>query len=142
MAPSATIATEIYTLKDYHNHNIVTVNHGGEQNNNGALAAKLMVQSALHHKINTIDVDTCLPGEEDAFYVADLGEVYRQHLRWKINLGSVKPYYGMALVQKTEELQLTPLQPLSAIPINKFSDYWPIWGPALTARPSLRSNKS
>jgi ornithine decarboxylase len=33
-------------------------------------------------------------GEEDAFFVADLGEVYRQHLRWKKNLGRVKPHYG------------------------------------------------
>ena len=101
MAPSATTATEIYTLKDYSNHNIVTFNHGGEQSNNGALAAKLMVQSALHKKIDTVDVDTCLPGEEDAFYVGDLGEVYRQHLRWKINLGSIKPYYGKRIAPET-----------------------------------------
>jgi hypothetical protein len=26
--------------------------------------------------------------------VADLGEVYRQHLRWKRNLPRVKPFYG------------------------------------------------
>jgi ornithine decarboxylase len=26
--------------------------------------------------------------------VADLGEVYRQHLRWKLNLPRVKPFYG------------------------------------------------
>ena len=34
---------------------------------------------------------------EDAFYVADMGEVYRQHLRWKMNLARVKPFYGMLL---------------------------------------------
>jgi hypothetical protein len=26
--------------------------------------------------------------------VADLGEVYRQHLRWKRNLPRIKPFYG------------------------------------------------
>jgi ornithine decarboxylase len=26
--------------------------------------------------------------------VADLGDVYRQHLRWKLNLPRVKPFYG------------------------------------------------
>jgi hypothetical protein len=26
--------------------------------------------------------------------VADMGEIYRQHLRWKMNLGRVKPFYG------------------------------------------------
>jgi ornithine decarboxylase len=30
--------------------------------------------------------------------VADLGEVYRQHLRWKLNLPRVRPFYGESLL--------------------------------------------
>lgn len=43
-----------------------------------------------------IDTDICEAGEDDAFFVADMGEVYRQHLRWKLRLKRVKPHYGMS----------------------------------------------
>lgn len=32
---------------------------------------------------------------EAAFFVADLGQVYKQHLRWKECLPNVEPFYGM-----------------------------------------------
>ena len=32
---------------------------------------------------------------ETAFFVADLGQVYKQHLRWKKCLPNVEPFYGM-----------------------------------------------
>jgi hypothetical protein len=32
---------------------------------------------------------------EAAFFVADLGQVYKQHLRWKESLPNVEPFYGM-----------------------------------------------
>lgn len=50
--------------------------------------------SVLKKRAADVDVDHCDPGDEDAFYVADMGEIYRQHLRWKLNLGRVKPFYG------------------------------------------------
>ena len=55
---------------------------------------KDLVMQAMRDRVVEIDVDTCDPGEEDAFYVADLGEVYRQHMRWQLNLSRVKPFYG------------------------------------------------
>lgn len=58
------------------------------------LTAKDLVLDVLKKRATEVDVDHCGPGEEDAFYVADMGEVYRQHLRWKMNLGRVKPFYG------------------------------------------------
>lgn len=106
MAPSANIINQTYIANKRNNYidlNLVSVDHGGnndEQHNGtsyGAVAAKEMVQDALLKKIATIDVDTCQPGEEDAFYVADLGEVYRQHQRWKTSLGRVKPFYGPSI---------------------------------------------
>lgn len=53
-----------------------------------------LVKKALTDRIKEIDIDSCEAGEEDAFFVADMGEVYRQHLRWKSNLKRVKPHYG------------------------------------------------
>ncbi|KAL1993131.1 hypothetical protein VTN49DRAFT_3888 [Thermomyces lanuginosus] len=58
-------------------------------------AAKQLVLDVLRKRVADIDVATCEPGEEDAFYVADLGEVYRQHLRWKLNMSRVKPFYAV-----------------------------------------------
>lgn len=57
-------------------------------------AAKDLVMDVLKKRAAEVDVDQCDPGEEDPFYVADMGEIYRQHLRWKMSLGRVKPFYG------------------------------------------------
>ena len=56
---------------------------------------KSLVQEKLQKHIKSVDQDTCEAGEEDTFFVADLGDVYRQHLRWKLNLGRVKPHYAV-----------------------------------------------
>jgi ornithine decarboxylase len=69
---------------DYHNH------HEGRR----IEAAKQLIGQALRERVESVDHDFCEPGEEDTFFVADLGEVYRQHLRWKLNLPRVKPFYG------------------------------------------------
>ena len=34
------------------------------------------------------------PDAEQAFFVADLGQVYRQHQRWRSCLPEIKPFYG------------------------------------------------
>jgi ornithine decarboxylase len=98
MAPSAITTDEAYTTNIYADINIVSVDDGGETNTYGALASKDIIQDAMMKKIAQIDVNTCQPGEEDAFYVADLGEVYRQHIRWKTSLGRVKPFYGESVL--------------------------------------------
>lgn len=61
---------------------------------NGAVLAKHLIGHALRQRVETIDHESCEPGEEDTFFVGDLGEVYRQHMRWKKNLPRVKPFYG------------------------------------------------
>jgi ornithine decarboxylase len=99
MAPSAITTDETYTTNIFTDINIVSDDGSGKNNNYGALTSKDIIHDAMMKKIVQIDVDTCQPGEEDAFYVADLGEVYRQHLRWKLNLGSIKPFYGMPTQQ-------------------------------------------
>lgn len=64
---------------------------------NGANAPKNIIGNALKQRVENIDNDICEADEEDAFFVADLGEVYRQHMRWKRNLPRVKPFYGQYL---------------------------------------------
>ena len=61
---------------------------------NGVNIAKHIIGSALKERVENIDYEACEPGDEDTFFVADLGEVYRQHMRWKLNLPRVKPFYG------------------------------------------------
>lgn len=100
MAPSAIHIdyNEISTLS-HSKLAIINHNHGNDSEVTG-FASKALVQKVLKERIGRIDLDTCEPGEEDAFYVADLGEIYRQHLRWKLNLGRVKPFYGESISNK------------------------------------------
>lgn len=50
---------------------------------------KQLIGDALKERVKNIDHEICDPGDEDTFFVADLGEVYRQHMRWKLNLPRV-----------------------------------------------------
>ncbi|KAL9605173.1 MAG: hypothetical protein Q9219_000107 [cf. Caloplaca sp. 3 TL-2023] len=103
MAPSAlTAITEDYT-KFFHNGDSL-LHHN--QVRNGVKDGKILVQDALKGRVQEIDTDGCSPGEEDAFFVADMGEVYRQHLRWKLNLKRVKPHYAVKCNPDTEVLRL------------------------------------
>jgi ornithine decarboxylase len=67
-------------------------NHNG--GNHSVNNPKQLIGNALKERVQSIDHDICEPGDEDTFFVADLGEVYRQHMRWKLNLPRVKPFYG------------------------------------------------
>lgn len=103
MAPSA---TELI----YENNNIYNCHHSNNQQKDQNLAldhhgeiqqysqpklqSKQLIFDQLKKRVAAVDIDNCNAGEEDAFYVADMGEIYRQHLRWKLNLGRVKPFYG------------------------------------------------
>ena len=94
MAPSAVIDYQ-ESINFGNKVNYIDGRHGDNEIAATGLASESLIQKVLKERIAHIDVDTCEPGEEDAFYVADLGEVYRQHLRWKMKLARVKPFYGM-----------------------------------------------
>ena len=68
--------------------------NGFEHIHNGTEAGRVLVKNTLRQRVESIDTDACEAGQEDAFFVADMGEVYRQHLRWKLKLPRVKPHYG------------------------------------------------
>lgn len=102
MAPTACSPAEVcidnhfqrkYDYSVKHDHGQLS-SHGGDDLLQSRFAAKDLVLDVLKKRAAEVDVDHCGPGDEDAFYVADMGEIYRQHLRWKMNLGRVKPFYG------------------------------------------------
>ncbi|KAF2108950.1 ornithine decarboxylase [Lophiotrema nucula] len=72
----------------------------------GAVQAKELIGNALKSRVEAIDQDTCGAGDEDAFFVADLGEVYRQHMRWKTSLARVKPHYAVKCNPDPQVLRL------------------------------------
>ncbi|KAK6529725.1 hypothetical protein TWF281_008887 [Arthrobotrys megalospora] len=68
--------------------------------------SRALISNALARRINSINVDNCEAGGEDAFFVADLGEVYRQHLRWKLNLPRIEPFYAVKCNPDPQVLRL------------------------------------
>ncbi|KAI1147286.1 ornithine decarboxylase [Nemania diffusa] len=74
--------------------------------NHGPIIAKQMIGDALHQRVESIDHESCDPGDEDTFFVGDLGEVYRQHMRWKRNLPRVKPFYAVKCNPDSKVIQL------------------------------------
>ena len=93
MALSPTTLNQQYASIDF-NEKSSRVNHSSRY---GQELGKQLTKDVSKARIEGIDTDTCAPGDEDAFFVVDMGEVYRQHLRWKMNLKRVKPHYGEIL---------------------------------------------
>lgn len=93
MAPAAITVTEEYAVPQFtkfkNELTVTNYNHGS-----GSSHTKQIIGEALKNRVDAIDQDTCEVGDEDAFFVVDMGEVYRQHLRWKKNLPRIKPHYG------------------------------------------------
>ena len=92
MSPSAISTIETTSLTSIHSYyenskSSYVEHHGGN-------TPKRLIGDALKERVDNIDPDVCEAGDEDTFFVADLGEVYRQHMRWKLNLPRVKPFYG------------------------------------------------
>lgn len=141
MAPSATTITQRYASIDI-NEGSVRVN--STTSDNGREYGKILTKDVLKERVEAIDTDTCAAGDEDAFFVADMGEVYRQHLRWKMNLKRVKPHYGtFSLIDFPGIKQHADIDQLSsAIRTRRFFVYLRDWGPVLTVHPSQKLNRS
>ncbi|KAL4929959.1 type III PLP-dependent enzyme [Aspergillus undulatus] len=112
MAPTACMPAEVCTTKLFDkpdffvNKSHQLSNYGGDDLSQSRLAAKDLVLNVLKKRAAEVDTDRCAPGEEDAFYVADMGEVYRQHLRWKMNLSRVRPFFAVKCNPDPEVLRL------------------------------------
>lgn len=108
MAPSATTVTQLPTTVTHlpSPAKQVTRDYGGDTSFDGRVAPAALVGQALKQRVESIDFESCTAGEEDAFFVADLGEVYRQHLRWKMNLKRVRPFYAVKCNPDAQVLRL------------------------------------
>ncbi|KAL2815574.1 pyridoxal-dependent decarboxylase [Aspergillus cavernicola] len=112
MAPTACSLAEVciskpYEIPDFYfdkSHHLR--NNGDDDVSQPRLAAKDLVLNVLNKRAAEVDTDQCAPGGEDAFYVADMGEVYRQHLRWKMNLSRVRPFFAVKCNPDPEVLRL------------------------------------
>ncbi|OKL64113.1 Ornithine decarboxylase [Talaromyces atroroseus] len=115
MAPSVLNPDDVYIFNKHHIHSkdptLLThldIDHGV----NDALTVrghpypKDLILDELKRRVAQVDMSGCEPGEEDAFYVADMGEIYRQHMRWKLNLSRVKPFYAVKCNPDPEVLRL------------------------------------
>ena len=54
----------------------------------------LPIQQVIEEKIESVSILKWESDQENAFFVADIGEVYRQHLRWKSLLPRIEPFFG------------------------------------------------
>ena len=63
----------------------------------GQIAAKRLILQAIQNRIARLGDEPCQLGEDDPFFIADLGHVYRQHRTWKETLPQVQPFYGQCL---------------------------------------------
>lgn len=57
--------------------------------------SRQMVADALISRVNEIDHDECDAGDEDSFFVADLGEVVRAYRLWNERLPNVHAHYAV-----------------------------------------------
>lgn len=57
--------------------------------------SKELIGKALCDQISKIDHESCNAGDEDSFFVCDLGEVYRSFKLWKHHLPMVHPHYAV-----------------------------------------------
>ena len=146
MAPSATTTIEesYGTLSLRPCESVSTQLENRNPAKDGARNSKTLIGDALKKRVENIDEDTCEPGDEDAFFVADMGDIYRQHLRWKKHLKRVRPHYGEFEEWRSafSRKHTDPQQLSSATLTRRFCACLRPWALALTVRPRPKSNRS
>ncbi|ODV94437.1 hypothetical protein PACTADRAFT_44803 [Pachysolen tannophilus NRRL Y-2460] len=73
---------------------------------NSKRRSRLAVGEELKNHIMEIDPNECLAGEEDSFFVCDLGEVVRLYRNWKLKLPRVQPFYAIKCNNDSKVLTL------------------------------------
>ncbi len=86
------IASSTRYLNELNGLPIDSILHSMELNQKNALS---LIGETLYKHVSTIDPNSCEPGSEDSFYACDLGEVYRQFVKWKCFLPRVTPFYAV-----------------------------------------------
>ena len=73
---------------------------------NGSLLYRGSPAQQLKAVLSQIDVAACDADGENAFFVADLSQVYRQYLRWQRELPRIVPFYAVKCNPEPVVLQL------------------------------------
>jgi ornithine decarboxylase len=68
--------------------------------------SKELISNALQEEVERINHDTCEAGEENSFFVCDLGKVERLLKIWRQNLPRVQPFYAVKCNPNPEVLKL------------------------------------
>lgn len=74
--------------------------------NIGQLLYRGSTTSQLKAVLSSVDVDACEANGENAFFIADLAQVYRQYVRWRRELPQVIPFYAVKCNPEPMILQL------------------------------------
>ncbi|SCU90133.1 LAME_0E07206g1_1 [Lachancea meyersii CBS 8951] len=61
---------------------------------------------ALQERVNSVNQEVCEAGDENSFFVCDLGEVQRLHAYWRAKLPRVHPFYAVKSNPNPKVLQL------------------------------------
>ncbi|KAK5780564.1 ornithine decarboxylase SPE1 PWA37_003202 [Arxiozyma heterogenica] len=62
--------------------------------------------NTLKQRINSINDDTCSPGEENSFFVCDMKELRNLYKNWKVELPRVQPHYAVKCNPQPELLKV------------------------------------
>ena len=81
---------------------MITTKGSMDANDNGRMSdrvnGKIKTNGSVNETLREIVEDYGRTEErEQAHFLVDLGEIYRQHIRWKTRLMRVKPFYGNIL---------------------------------------------
>lgn len=68
--------------------------------------SRKLVAKALVAEIEKIDHEVCDAGDEDSFFVADLGEIYRSYKLWMDKIPQVHPHYAVKCNTDVEVVKL------------------------------------
>lgn len=61
----------------------------------GAFSPDQLSTFVIQARLALLNNDSGRVEDDEPFFVADLGQVYRQHQRWTRNLPTVHPFYGL-----------------------------------------------
>ncbi|CEP61601.1 ornithine decarboxylase SPE1 LALA0_S03e06590g [Lachancea lanzarotensis] len=61
----------------------------------GGTKAHSLVFEALQNRVNSVNQDVCEAGDENSFFVCDLGELQRLYAHWHAKLPRVHPFYAV-----------------------------------------------
>lgn len=76
----------------YNNNNLTSIYNVNEK----VISTKNnIIGDALINHIKDINLDNCQAGDEDSFFVADLGEVYRSYQTWETHLPRIHAHYAI-----------------------------------------------